>query len=73
MKCAPAGTAPAGATIGVSHRLCLLQTLEEREALLAQAEQTTRQEAEQLEDRRRQTQQLVAQAQLQETLQVGTC
>lgn len=48
-----------------------LQTLEEREAVLAQAEQTTRQEAEQLEDRRRQTQELVAQVQLQEAQQVG--
>lgn len=46
-----------------------LQTLAEREAALADAEQTTRQPAAQLEERRRQTQELVAQAQQQQDLQ----
>ena len=48
----------------------LLQTLSEREALLALAEQTTKQQTDQLEDRKRQTQELVVQAQLQEAQQV---
>lgn len=48
---------------------CLPQTLAEREAVLAAAEQTTRQEAEQLEERRRQTQELLAHAQLHEAQQ----
>jgi hypothetical protein len=43
-----------------------LQTIAERDALLAAAEQSTRQEAEALEDRRRTTQELVQQAALQE-------
>lgn len=45
------------------------ETLAEREIVLAQAEQTTKQDAEQLEDRRRQTQELVVQVQLQEVQQ----
>ena len=49
---------------------CLLQTLAEREAALAAAEQTTRQEAEALEQRKRQTQELLVQAQLHEAQQV---
>ncbi len=51
--------------------LCLpLQTLAEREAALVDAEQTTRQPAERVEERRRQTQELVSQAQLQNEQQV---
>lgn len=45
------------------------ETLAEREAALVEAEQTTRQPAEQLEERRRQTQELVAQAQQQDVQQ----
>lgn len=45
------------------------ETLVEREALLSQAEQTTRQEADQMVARKRQTQELVIQAQLQEAQQ----
>ena len=47
-----------------------MQTLVEREAAFAQAEQSTRQLDGQLEERRRQTQALVLQAQLQEVQQV---
>ena len=48
----------------------VLQTLAEREVLLAQSEQTTRQQAEQLEDRKRQTHALVTQQQAQDAPQV---
>ena len=49
---------------------CATQTLVELEAAFAQAEQSTRQLDGQLEERRRQTQALVLQAQLQEVQQV---
>ncbi|KAL4433599.1 hypothetical protein ABPG75_000040 [Micractinium tetrahymenae] len=45
------------------------ETLAERDETLAQAEQTTRQQEEALEERKRQTQELVAQAALQEARQ----
>lgn len=45
------------------------ETLAEREVLLAQSEQTTRQQAEQLEDRKRQTHALVTQQQAQDAPQ----
>ncbi len=48
----------------------IAQTLAEREVLLAQAEQTTRKEAKQVEDRKRQTQALVMEQQLHEAHQV---
>lgn len=47
------------------------QTLVDRDDTLAQAEQTTRQHEEALEERKRQTQELVAQAALQEAQQVS--
>lgn len=53
-----------------THPVVFVQTLAEREAALVEAEQTTRQPAEQLEERRRQTQELVAQAQQQDVQQV---
>ena len=48
-----------------------VQTLAEREAALAAAEQTTRQAAEVLEGRKRQTQEIVIQAALQEGQQAS--
>jgi hypothetical protein len=49
-----------------------VQTLAEREAALAAAEQTTRQDAEVLEGRKRQTQEIVMQAALQEGQQASS-
>lgn len=49
----------------------LMQTLMERDETLAQAEQTTRHHEDALEERKRQTQELVAHAALQEAQQVS--